>query len=273
MLPIESLETAVLNNDLVQIQELIYADTNVNEPLEDSHTLLMIAVSRGYFDAVRLLVNAGADVNVISDQGDNALALSISGGWEEIFNYLSPITSDDIRKWAELSGLIGSATDGDPRIVELLYSNGADLNATSEEHEGKTALIIATEFRNIPFVKALIRAEADVNLRDCEGQTPLIVATKFRNPTEAKMNGVEEALLELIQLLIDAGANLNAIDNYGKTALIYTCESGTIQCLKFLLEKGADIDIKDYEGITALDYSKTKGKNEVSRLLQDAGAT
>jgi ankyrin repeat protein len=272
MLLIESLETAVLNNDLAQIQDLICAGVNVNEPLEDNHTLLMIAASRGYFDAVKLLVNAGADVNVISYQGDNALAQAISGCLEEIFNYLSPITSDEVKKWAEISGLIGSSTDGDPKIVALLSENGADLNATNEENDGQTALIVATEFRNIPFVQALISAKADVNLKDFGGQSPLIVAAKFRNSTEKRMMGAEANLIELLQILIAAGADLNSIDNNGKTALIHSTQSGTDRCVKLLLEYGATVNTKDAEGNSALDYAKIQNKNEVIKLLLEAGA-
>ena len=57
-----------------------------------------------------------------------------------------------------------------------------------------------------------------------------------------------------VEKLLQAGANINAIDEYGHTALMYACQIGFNTCVEFLLESGANPNIEDPEGFNAFDY-------------------
>lgn len=70
---------------------------------------------------------------------------------------------------------------------------------------------------------------------------------------------------ELMEYLIDEGAEVNAVDKHGITPLISACGEGHIACVKLLLEKGADKNQKGPDGVLPVDYTDSK---EIKALLK-----
>ena len=77
--------------------------------------------------------------------------------------------------------------------------------------------------------------------------------------------------IELVQRLLDRGADVNAQDDYGNTALS-NHHSISIDIVRLLLDKGADLDIKDRDGNTALMLSSYRGDTDIVKLLLESGA-
>jgi len=77
---------------------------------------------------------------------------------------------------------------------------------------------------------------------------------------------------ETANLLIDNGADLKPEDVFGKTALINATDKGFIEIVKILIEKGADINTRNKSGETALMYASTKGYTDIANLLIENGA-
>jgi ankyrin repeat protein len=283
MFLIEALLEAISNNDLQRVRELIQAGVDVNEPLEDRDTVLMFAAREGYLDIVKILVEAGADGNLISYQGDNALVQAAWGGWQEVFDYLRPLTSSEVREWAEKEALLGAAADNNIKALHLLLKLGVHLNAKSEDEgdAGWTPLILATELRNIEFVKALLELRVNLNAQDNNGRTALMLAAKYRNDVEFRIKGAAEIQARLVQMLAEADADLNLADNKGKTALMLGGEFGSSEAVSVLIQKGANINQKDDRGNTALAYAENSNallpaekirRSEIIKLLLKAGA-
>ena len=72
--------------------------------------------------------------------------------------------------------------------------------------------------------------------------------------------------------LLDNYADVNAIDNEGKTALIWATEEGHIPTVQALLDRKANVKAKALDGTTALAVAKEKDYNEIAKLLELAGA-
>ena len=88
-----------------------------------------------------------------------------------------------------------------------------------------------------------------------------IFAASFEGDTEAVKSAVE------------SGADVNAKDKDGKTALMYASERGFEDIVRYLLnQKGIDINARDSGGKTALIYATEKGRAEIVKLLKTAGA-
>jgi ankyrin repeat protein len=265
-----SLEEAVRNQDVNQIQRLIDSGVDVNTPLEEGETLLMLSSSRNYIDIVRILVEAGADVNALNLNFESALLKAAAKASREAFSYLFPLTSEEIREQSQMDALLGASLDGDTQVVRLLIEFGTDLNATDEElWESKTALISAAEWAHKEIVEILVEAGADVNLTDSQGQTALMLASKFRTLEElrSRIQEVGANRQEIIDNLVTAGAEVNAQDSHGRTALMLATELGTPETVEYLLNVGTDTRLTDLQGHTVLNYAENSpGSGEIDEV-------
>ncbi|UWX56646.1 ankyrin repeat domain-containing protein [Maribacter litopenaei] len=78
--------------------------------------------------------------------------------------------------------------------------------------------------------------------------------------------------LEITQFLLESGADINARDAAGNTALMGVCFKGFFEVAKILIENGAKIDVQNTMGATALIYSVMFNKFDIAKLLLDEGA-
>lgn len=91
-------------------------------------------------------------------------------------------------------------------------------------------------------------------------------------PTSALLNAVDNENLEIVQLLIEYGANLESKDTWGRTALIDSAMKANLELVKLLLDAGANKNAQDYDGVTALSAAMSKEYSEIIDALQNAGS-
>lgn len=77
----------------------------------------------------------------------------------------------------------------------------------------------------------------------------------------------------VVLLLLDEGAEIDVVDNNGRTALIWACAKGRIEIVKLLLDKGANLHVADKDGRTALIWASANGHVETVKLLLKRGAS
>lgn len=103
-------------------------------------------------------------------------------------------------------------------------------------------------------LKNLLRNNKCLNTKNNLNQTPLILAIKYYK-------------LEMIEAIIDSGANLDLCDNEGNTALIISSKLDRVDIIKILLDANANFNIKNKDGETALDIAKRFGnKSSITAL-------
>lgn len=149
-----------------------------------------------------------------------------------------------------------AAIEGDSKKVQLLLDAG--INPDLQIYNGYSILSRAVSNNKNDIVKILLQAGADPNLKSDKGLTALDAA--FRNNEET------------VRLLIAAGANVNTQDSLeGRTPLIKAVNNDIISVVKILLDAGADPKIKDKHGDTAIDYYKQlQAPNpEIGKLLEE----
>jgi ankyrin repeat protein len=94
------------------------------------------------------------------------------------------------------------------------------------------------------------------------------------------MKNINEKLLEAVRLneieevkkLIEKGADVNVVDEYGATALYWASYKGHSEIVKILIEAGADVNVVNRDGETALYWTSSWGYSEIVKILKEAGA-
>lgn len=171
------------------------------------------------------------------------------------------------------------------KIITLLIQKGA--NITEENKYGKSALSIAVdnnnvgliellgvdrrgplgdtplmkaaEEGNVNLVKKLLHYKADVNI-----QSRIIKRTTLMKAVGSSKKISEDIRKQIVELLIDAGANINLQDLHQRTALMGAVENNDLSIVQLLLASGADAAITDKHGKTIFDY---KSSAEMQKIL------
>ena len=144
--------------------------------------------------------------------------------------------------------LMYAAENGQTAAVSWLLTNGANLNAVSKNDE--TALDRAIVAGQASVVKVLVNGGADIR-RD----SPVIEALLHKNS-------------DIAELLLDLGADPNAEDVYGDTALIYAARNNLpLKFVKALIAAGGNVSHRNKQGKTARDVASAYGHNQLAESL------
>ncbi len=234
----------------------------------------------------------GADLNLKNEQGDTALHLAVSEGRHEMVSWLLKSGADvNPRDGLSRTPLHLAAQTGDTDLVAMLLAHGADLNAT--DSNGQTAVHVAASHGQLPVVQALLQRdrtcanlgsdqqETALHLAAAKGHTAIIdvllaagadIAAEdqyLQTPLlKAAMNGHAGA----IHRLIDQGADSALTGAFGQTPLHAAARHNHLDALSALLERGAPVDVTDEAGMTALDVACASGRADAVQVLLRHGA-
>ncbi len=239
-------------NEVVKM--LIEAGADINK-VGGQKTPLIWATYTNQPDMSRFLIKQGADLNRTDGYGLTALMHSLLDGVKlEIFHILLDNDADvNVVDKDKKTALMHASTEN-AEIVRLLIKRGADIEKAGED--GLTALKLAVGCNNQPVIKALIENGVDLDRGD---RTAVMIATRKNN-------------VSLLRLLVNSGANINKADNNKLTPLIHAVLSKSNDTARFLIEHKAIIDSVGLSGRTALMWAVMQNPVETIKLLLDNGA-
>jgi len=162
-----------------------------------------------------------------------------------------------------VDALIMSMKHYEKDIATYLVKKG--IGHTVVDDHGRNALLWAIWRQYVEIAEILIQRGADVNVRNPDDQkTPLIYVSLHPEMKEHH---------HLIHMLVDAGADVNAIDRNDHSALFLSSMNGHGDCVEALLEHGAHVDHKQtHNGHTSLHAAAENGHNDVVEALLEHGA-
>ncbi len=163
------------------------------------------------------------------------------------------------------SPLIYAIVKQNLKIIELLLKQGADTELKAKN--GYTAFHYAAESsaKNEEIFKILLKYNANIEARTNHGYTPLLLAVIQNTFYYANSIYTPKALINL-------GADKNAVNNEGKTALHLAIEVRSEPLVHYFIEQQADIEEKDKNGITPLLAAANKGWSEIIPFLIEKNA-
>jgi uncharacterized protein len=253
-------------------------------------TPLLFAARQGCIDCARVLVEKGADVNAADPTGISPALMAIINGHYDVAEFMldkgtDPNLADETGRTALYSAVDFHTMPQDNRpapkvtdnrltamdLVKLLVERGANVNSQLKKQQpyrakldrgddtmlttGTTPILRAAKAGDVEVIRFLLVHGADPKLATRNGVTTIMAAaglgTKEEDSTGRRKT--EGEAIESIQLLLDAGVDVNAADNRGQTALHGAAEKGYDQVVKFLAEHGGNLNAKDRQGKTPLD--------------------
>jgi uncharacterized protein len=233
------------------------ADVNAAEA--DGTTALHWAVRQGDGPVARALLHAGARPDAANRYGMTPVALAARGGDAALLALLfesgATVRAADVALRDGQTALMLAARAGRADAVETLIRHGADPQAT-ERRTGTRALMWAALDDRAEAIRALVRGGADVNARAALTNFP-------HTPPGVIGDALEEGVSYVGQTVLPKG---------GWTALMYAARQGAVQAATALADGGADLDATDPDGATALALAVINGHAGVVRLLLARGA-
>jgi uncharacterized protein len=214
-----------------------------------THDTFFDAIRSGNSATVRDLLAADSSLaRAVLPADVSALMLSIYYGKPEITALLRPLVSP-------LSYYEAAAVGDTPQLAELLDAQPSQIDAFAPD--GFTALGFAAYFGHPDAAALLISRGANVNLPSTNAQH---VA-----PLHSAVAGQHVAI---VKLLLEGGANPNAMQEKQFTPLQQAGHNGNLEIAKLLLEHGADAASRNEDGLTALDYARRDNHPQVAALLE-----
>jgi ankyrin repeat protein len=265
------------------VQQLIDAGADFQKALPSGFSALTFAVREGHLTVVDLLATAGADLQAPMEpkrgggravrSGTSPLILAIENGHFELAAQLIRCGADpnDQRSgYAPLHVLTwvrkpnrGDGEDGDPapigsgrmtslQLARFLVESGADVNVRLTKGntgpgrlnpKAATPLFMAADTADVPYLKLLLELGADPTFRNIDEATPLMAAAGLGTIAPGEEAGTEDECLEAMQLLLNLGADINAIDNNGESVMHGAAYKGSEKLVRFVSAQGAKVEI------------------------------
>ena len=146
-------------------------------------------------------------------------------------------------------------------VARMLIDAGADVDL--QDAERNNPLLVCGVTGNVAMLREVLRAHPDVRITNRFGGTALIPAS-------------ERGHVEMVRALLRTDIDVDHVNRLGWTALLEAVILGDggpahRQIVQLLVDAGADLGIADRDGVTALEHARERGYDEIAQTLEAAG--
>jgi uncharacterized protein len=268
-----------------------WPDRGYQEATPGAMTPLLYAARDGRTEIARMLISAGAKVNLADANKITPLLMAITNNQAELADLVLQNNADvnaadfwgRTPLWAAVEmrdieyGRSGEHNVDRERLLQLIRSlldHGANPNARTTEvpptrrflmgigdlswvdFTGQTPFLRAALSGDLTVMKLLLEKGADPNISTFAGSTALMAASGINWMGGQTFTEDLATQLEAVKLCLEKGANVNAANSMGLTAVFGAANRGADDILAFLVEHGARLDIKDKEGRSPIVWAE-----------------
>ncbi|MBV9508467.1 MAG: ankyrin repeat domain-containing protein [Acidobacteriia bacterium] len=274
-----AIQWAAYRNDLEMADVLIAARADVKAANHEGVTALWLAAENGNAAMIRRLVAAGADPNERQPHGETPLMMAARNGNAESISALLERHAD-VNAKEDLRGttaLMWAAEQGHAAAIRLLIEHGAQVSAATNPDTRNSRLNIAPTIKQraasaqgaggLQSNRRPPRAPAKPGEKAGAPDDADDVAAFFRPPAVKDGGGLtpliyaaRENCLDCAKTLLESGADVNQVTNYGWSALLTATQNRHYKLAAYLLDHGANPNLPNKGGWTPL-YLATDNRN------------
>jgi ankyrin repeat protein len=240
------------------VKQLIAAKADVNQPEANGITPLLMAIGNDHPEVALYLLGQGADPKSVDWWGRTPLWTAVDNRNREI----GRSGEQTVNRGAFLT------------LIKNLLDRNVDVNARTKEvpplrrfllplgdlswvdFTGQTPFLRAALSGDVSVMRLLLEKGADPNLPAFAGTTPLMAAAGVNWMGGQTYTESKESLMEAVKLCLEHGADVNAKNSMGLTALTGAANRGSDDIFELLVQKGARLDVKDNEGRTLMNWAE-----------------
>ncbi len=279
-----ALHWAALNDNADMIQLLLYAGGNVGATTRlGAYTPLFLAARSGHTEVVEILLESGADPKQAASGGISPLMMSASSGDADAVRILIGAGADvnAAETGRGQTPLIFAAAYNRPDAIRMLLEHGAEIDkgskfiepleqrrlprpnqqggqgrqATQGGRTGQQEPQGAQAGGNETQTEKAENENEEPEVDEKEKEKPEFVTTKGGNPKgelTALMYAARDGRALAVEALVEAGADLDAVNADESTALLLASINGQFDIARYLVDEGADVTIASMDGATPL---------------------
>jgi len=290
-----ALHCAAFNGHEAVVALLLNKGAEVDVKDRQSYSPIHLAVSRGHLSIAEQLVAAGADIETLTSQNGTPLHIAAASNQQNVLAVLIKAGANlEAKDTNGLTPLAAAASLGNVEVVRLLIEVGADVNTNDvgadtplikalrqlygarignwiyEEMEGEKTI-------RYEIIKGCFRCDRDYEpSRNKKLGTVLPIEKQlvYINKDWGPKNHLTYLnALYTVVLLIESGADINAVNDSKQTPIAMACHIGEALMIKKLHDKGANLDIRGYQNATPLHRVSGSGRLDGLEQFLDLGVS
>jgi ankyrin repeat protein len=238
------------------IKALIEAGADVNQICTgDRSSPLVIAVSNGHYEAGNYLVEHGANPNLANVDGLTPLYATIDMQYAPVSWAPNPVTvQEKVSYLVLMRALLDHGADPNAKLARKLWFHPTSHNQQWINTAGSTAFWRAAQAADVAAMKLLVEHGADPKIPTTGGTTPLMVASGLGFAGNFSQTA-PDGWLPAVKYCLELGLDINASDGQGYTALHGAAYVGDNELVKYLVARGAKLNIRNKLGWSVTDMA------------------
>ena len=234
---------AVRSNDVESVRILLDAGADVNQVTGYGWSPLLVATQNRYYKLASFLLDRGADPNLANRGGWTPLYLATDNRNIENGDY--PVRKADMDHLEFITLLLDRGADVNARVKDSTETRTVFTDQWLDE-DGATAFFRASQSGDVVLMRLLLAYGADPTINTVLNVTPLQVAAGIGWVEGITFEWSEAASVEAVKLLLALGVDPNIQADTGRTALHGAAHKGRPAVIQMLADAGADLGVRDY---------------------------